>query len=145
MQIFFSLIKKFISSIFVFIFTGKYSEFQYTFYADNDPDNQTDLLASTDIAQANANHIVEIRKYSKLQCANDINDLDQVRMFETIKHLYMKFNVIMPSEADIERIFSFGGMVMRPHRRHMKSDIFEKVIILKSNCYPHRKDQNETI
>lgn len=100
---------------------------------------------SADIAQANANNIAEIRKYLNMQCASDINDLDQVRMFKTIKYLYMKFNVIMPSEADVERIFSFGGMIMRPHRRHMNSDIFEKVIILKSNCYPHRNDQNEKL
>lgn len=66
-------------------------------------------------------------------------------MFETIKLLYLKFNVIMPSEADVERIFSFGGLMMRPHRRHMSSDMFEKAIILKSNCYPHRNNQNERI
>lgn len=99
-------------------------------------------MVSSDIAQANANHIAEITKYLNLECTNNINGLEQqLNMFETIKQLYLKFNVIMPSEADVERIFSFGGITMRPHRRHMNSEIFEKVITLKSNCYPHQNDK----
>lgn len=101
-------------------------------------------MVSSDIAQANATHIAEITKYLNLEFTKNINDLQQqLNMFETIKQLYLKFNVIMPSEADVERIFSFGGITMRPHRRHMNSELFEKVMTLKSNCYPNRKNQND--
>lgn len=103
-------------------------------------------MISSDIAQANANHIAEITKYLNLECTKNINDLQQqLNMFQTIKQLYLKYNVIMPSEADVERVFSFGGITMRPHRRHMSSEIFEKVMVLKSNCYPNRNDQNDKL
>lgn len=128
--------------VYFILFTDKNRSFKYTFYEDGDSHDATN---SVDYVQAKANHLAEITRYLKLPCADNINNLDQLRMFETIKLLYLKFNVIMPSEADVERLFSFGGLIMRPHRRHMSSDMFEKAIILKSNCYPHRNDQNEKI
>lgn len=121
----------------------KKSTFEYTFYDDNQHINETNCL-SVEVAQARAKHIAEITRYLKYECTNDINNLEQLKLFDMIKSLYMKFNVIMPSEADVERLFSFGGMIMR-HRRHMKSDLFEKIIILKSNRYSHRDDHNEKI
>lgn len=125
-------------------FVAQNSKFQYTFYEDNDSGNVTDLL-TTEMVQATAKHVAEITRYLKYECTNDINDLEQLKIFEVIKKLYMKFNVITASESDVERLFSFGGMIMRPHRRHMKSSLFEKIIVLKSNCYPHRDDHNKKI
>lgn len=126
--------------MYLFLLPEKKS-FNYTFYEDD----ESDATNSADYVQAKAHRLAEITKYLKLPCADNINNLDQLRMCETIKLLYLKFNVIMPSEADVERLFSFGGLIMRPHRRHMKSHMFEKVIVLKSNCYPHRNNQNAKI
>lgn len=93
-------------------------------------------------AEAYAQHTVEITKYLKTPCSSSLNDTHQLTLFVTIKDLYKKFNVIMPSEADVERLFSFGGLAMRPHRRHMSSEIFEKAIILKSNCFAQSITKN---
>lgn len=32
-------------------------------------------------------------------------------------------------------LHTISGMILRPHRRHMGSDFFEKIMILKSNYY----------
>lgn len=136
--------KKINSSNFFLISVARNSKFQYTFYDDEDSGNTTNLL-SADAAQAKADLTAEITRWLKSDCSNNIEDLTELKMFSKIKSLYLKFNVIMPSESDIERIFSFGGITMRPHRRHMNSDLFEKVIILKSNCYSHRNDRDNKI
>lgn len=102
-------------------------------------------MVATEIAQARAKHMAEITRYLNYECTNDINNLEQLKLFDVVTNLYKKYNVIMPSSADVERLFSFGGLIMRPHRRHMKSDLFEKTIILKSNCYPSRDDYNGRI
>lgn len=43
--------------------------------------------------------------------AEKMKDVEQIHGFPAVKNLYKKYNAIMPSEADIERLFSFGGML----------------------------------
>lgn len=129
---------------FSFFYIAKKSTFEYTFYEDNRCVDETNSL-SVEIVQAKARHFTEITRYLSQECTSDINNLEQLTFFDVMKNLYIKFNVIMPSESDVERLFSFGGMIMRPHRRHMKSGIFEKTIILKSNCYRQKDGHDEKI
>lgn len=42
---------------------------------------------------------------------------------------------------DLSKYF-LSGMILRPHRRHMASDIFEKIIILQSNEYSKLDHEN---
>lgn len=48
-----------------------------------------------------------------------------------------------PSEADIERLFSFAGMILRPQRCSTGSNTFEKLLLLHSNDY--EKNENRII
>lgn len=123
---------------------AKTSTFEYTFYEDNQCIDERNAL-SIKMLQAKTKHFAEITRYLNQDCTCDINNLKQLELFDVMRNLYTKFNVIMPSESNVERLFSFGGMIMRPHRRHMKSDIFERTIILKSNCYRQREGHDEKI
>lgn len=76
--------------------------FEYTFYP-------TEYQPAVDIDEHTKNY-AEISKYLKYQHTNKISDLQQLNDFSTVKNLFKKYNVIMPSEADVERVFSFGGM-----------------------------------
>lgn len=52
----------------------------------------------------------EIARYLKYQTENDIENLEQLNLFPMVRELYKKYNVIMPSEADVERLFSYAGI-----------------------------------
>lgn len=77
--------------------------FQYTFYQ---PENES----SVNVDEHTKNY-TEISKYLASSHAEDIKDLKQLHAFPATKNLYKKFNVIMPAEADIERLFSIGGLI----------------------------------
>lgn len=59
-----------------------------------------------------AKNYLEISKYLTCEHAEDILDLSQLNGFPAVKNMYKKFNVIMPSEADVERLFSYGGLLL---------------------------------
>jgi hypothetical protein len=40
---------------------------------------------------------------------------------------------VPPTSASVERVFSFGGRILRPERRRLNNDIFEKIIFNKLN------------
>jgi hypothetical protein len=47
---------------------------------------------------------------------------------------FIKHNALTPASlAPIERLFSFVGMIVRPHRRCMSDNIFEQLLLLKDN------------
>ncbi|CAH0405814.1 unnamed protein product [Chilo suppressalis] len=52
--------------------------------------------------------------------------------YPTIKKFFLRCNTCLPSSAPVERLFSYGGMIMRPHRRNMSDALFEELVILKS-------------
>lgn len=76
--------------------------FEYKFYPTEDQ-------PAVDIDEHTRNY-TEISKYLKNLHAQNISDLKQLNEFPAVKNLYKKYNVIMPSEADVERLFSFGGI-----------------------------------
>lgn len=78
--------------------------FQYKFYSiESQPRYAVDIDEHT-------KNYSEISKYLKYPHTEDMMHLRQLDEFFTVRNLYKKYNVIMPSEADIERLFSFGGM-----------------------------------
>lgn len=84
---------------------GKNKSYQYKFYHS---ENQSSHAIAVDEHTKNYS---EISKYLKCPHAKNILDLEQLHEFPAVKNLYKKFNVIMPSEADVERLFSFGGLI----------------------------------
>ena len=50
-----------------------------------------------------------------------------------LKKMALKLNTILPTSAAVERLFSCGGLIMRPHRNRLNDDHFESALLLKLN------------
>lgn len=73
---------------------------------------------------------VEFQRYlsdSKITTIPDLNNYPNIR--EVFRH----YNTIIPSSAPVERVFSVAKHILRPERNKLKDELFEKLIILKSN------------
>lgn len=78
--------------------------FQYKFYLLSERQQNR----SMDIDE-HAKNYSEISKYLIHPHSEAISDVKQLHSFPVVMNLFRKFNVILPSEADIERLFSFAG------------------------------------
>lgn len=67
---------------------------------------------------------------------NDTSSMDPticLQKYPIIKKVFHHYNTIIPSSAPVERVFSFAKMILRPQRRNIKDDLFEKLLVLKVN------------
>lgn len=96
------------------------NESYYMFVEDSDSSAASDT--------ANTTIDLETLQYLK----DDDTSLDSLNKYPNIKKVFLKFNTCLPSSAPVERLFSFGGMIMRPHRRKMTDNLFEQIVVLKS-------------
>jgi hypothetical protein len=53
--------------------------------------------------------------------------------YPRVKTLFVQFNAVLPSSAPVECLFSFAGLIIRPHRRKMSYKTFEQLLLLKEN------------
>ena len=53
--------------------------------------------------------------------------------YPLVKKLVVQHNAVLPSSAPVERLFSFAGMITRPHRRSLSDKTFEELLLLKAN------------
>jgi hypothetical protein len=60
-------------------------------------------------------------------------DLVMLNYYPTIKQLFLRFSATLPSTAPVERLISFAGIILRPHRHKIGDKLFEKLWLLKDN------------
>ena len=53
--------------------------------------------------------------------------------YPLVKKLFVQHNAVLPSSAPVEHLFSFAGMITRPHRRSLSDKTFEQLLLLKAN------------
>lgn len=56
--------------------------------------------------------------------------IQTIHSYPSVKEVFLKFNVILPSSAAVERLFSYAGMILRPKRRQMSDIVFERMLLL---------------
>ena len=63
-----------------------------------------------------------MRTYSQTVSRKEITMLNN---YPLVKTLFVQFNAMLPSSAPVEHLFSFAGIITRPHRRKMSDKTFE--------------------
>lgn len=74
---------------------------------------------------------------AELQCLQYLQDedksLESLVKYPIIRALFRKFNTGLPSSAPAERLFSYGKLVLSPHRNRLSDRMFEILVFLKLN------------
>jgi hypothetical protein len=102
---------------------------------DDDYYGFTDNTVNTDTASVNttacgtAKHELEVFQFLE----DSHKDITMLNNYPIVKALFLQFNAVLPSSAPVERLFSFAGIIARPHRRKMSDKTFEQLLVLKEN------------
>ena len=73
---------------------------------------------------------VEVEAVEYLSMAKQIECLHK---FPTVKRIFLKYNITIPSSAPAERLFSLGNLVLTPRRNRLTPSRFEKLLLLRYN------------
>ena len=60
-------------------------------------------------------------------------DLTMLNRHSQFKHLFKKFNTVLPSSAPVERLFSQAACILTKRRSRLSDDMFQKLLLLKIN------------
>jgi hypothetical protein len=61
-------------------------------------------------------------------------EVESLNRFPLIKSAFIRFNTTLPSSAPVERLFSTAGLILLPNRNRLSDQLFEKLLIIKSNA-----------
>lgn len=65
-------------------------------------------------------------------------ELETLNQFSNVKNIFLKYNTPTPSSAPVERLFSFGSLVLTPKRNRLSDRRFEKLLLMRYNhCFTH--------
>jgi len=76
-------------------------------------------------------------EHLRLQCQQYFVDpeteISMLHKYPAVKNAFLKYNTPLPSSAPVERLFSYGGMILSPNRRSLSDTQFESLLLLKVN------------
>ena len=61
-------------------------------------------------------------------------DLQILSGYPNVCATFLKCNTSLPSSAPVERLFSTGGLILAPRRNKLSDDVFEQLLMLKTNA-----------
>jgi hypothetical protein len=104
---------------------------------------ETPLLSFLDLPSASTSTSqgrVEANKENSCQdegkdFLSDMSDesLSLLEKYPTVKKMYRRYNVTLPSSASVERLFSYSGMVFTKKRSRLSDEHLEELVLLKAN------------
>jgi len=97
----------------------------------NNEKEADNLFTSTPLEQIQFYSKIDIEVLPFLE--DKSKDLYCLNQFPHVKQLFLKYNVVLPSSAAVERLFSFAGMINTPKRSNLSDKTFEKLVFLKGN------------
>ena len=83
--------------------------------------------------------MVEYQKYLAMsQCGDDVHDCllfwkKNMKELPKLFELAMKVQSVPATSAPVERVFSHGGIIMRPHRARLNDTMLSNNVFLKCN------------
>ena len=83
------------------------------------------------------NHPLPFTNLIELECLQFFQDSqDTISIFEhdaypNVYRAFKKFNTSLASSAPVERIFSYGKLIMTDRRTRLSDEMFEKLLVLK--------------
>lgn len=73
----------------------------------------------------------------ELECYMYFNDqardISMLAKYETVRKMFMRYNTSLPSSAPVERLFSYGGLILSARRSRLSDLRFEQLVMLKCN------------
>jgi len=79
--------------------------------------------------QAIANKYLDAITRSTVMCWDDVDDAD----FSKLHQLFEKILCVPSTSAPVERVFSYGGLFMRPHRASLGDKTLRAFVFLQCN------------
>ncbi|KAL7635162.1 UNVERIFIED_CONTAM: hypothetical protein RMT77_014148 [Armadillidium vulgare] len=87
-------------------------------------------LSSTSPASLNKDELeIEVLKY----LTDNDRSLQSLNRYPCVKKVFLHYNTPLPSSAPAERLFSFAGHIHSPKRSKLSDNMFETLVIPKSN------------
>ncbi len=105
---------------------------------DDDEDNSYAVPLEAEAATTSASAATVLNENrAKIEAMNYLDDkskeLQNLLIYPCIRAVFMQFNTSLPSSAPVERLFSTGGLILIPHRNRLSDELFEKLLMLKTN------------